>query len=239
MSNQIAVTSAQQVRHYTFVVKNSTLADHGFSFLEDVTATTGPNGKIDWLNCGLTDGGWHPPYVSVNDLVTKDLSEAVSEDNSPFKACSEYIDLFNKYGWANNIPPIMLASFAMQESSCKPWTVGGAGEQGLMQLTKDKCGDAPGGDCKNPDFNIRKGAEYFAQSLQDNGGSVLLTIGRYNGWYEGMTYGDATSAMYTSCCRCQKNCDYLHQFVNGWLQNVDAYTVNPPLGQFFNLNKCN
>ena len=44
----------------------------------------------------------------------------------------------------------MLAAFAMQESSCNPNTVGGAGEQGLMQLTKDKCGDAPNGDCKDP-----------------------------------------------------------------------------------------
>lgn len=43
----------------------------------------------------------------------------------------------------------MLAAFAMQESSCNPNTVGGAGEQGLMQLTKDKCGDAPNGDCKD------------------------------------------------------------------------------------------
>lgn len=48
------------------------------------------------------------------------------------------------------VPPIMIASFALQESSCNPNTVGGAGEQGLMQLTKDKCGDAPGGNCKDP-----------------------------------------------------------------------------------------
>lgn len=48
------------------------------------------------------------------------------------------------------VPPIMLASFAMQESSCNPATVGGAGEQGLMQITKDKCGSAPGGNCKDP-----------------------------------------------------------------------------------------
>lgn len=37
----------------------------------------------------------------------------------------------------------------MQESSCNPGTVGGAGEQGLMQITKDKCGGAPGGNCKD------------------------------------------------------------------------------------------
>lgn len=37
----------------------------------------------------------------------------------------------------------------MQESSCNPNTVGGAGEQGLMQLTKDKCTNAPNGNCKD------------------------------------------------------------------------------------------
>jgi hypothetical protein len=37
----------------------------------------------------------------------------------------------------------------MEESSCKPSTVGGAGEQGLMQLTSDKCVGAPNGDCKD------------------------------------------------------------------------------------------
>ncbi len=47
-------------------------------------------------------------------------------------------------------PPILLASFAMQESSCNHDAVGGGGEQGLMQISKDKCGDAPNGDCKNP-----------------------------------------------------------------------------------------
>lgn len=45
------------------------------------------------------------------------------------------------------VPAILLASFAMQESSCIPSTVGGAGEQGLMQLTSDKCVGAPNGDC--------------------------------------------------------------------------------------------
>jgi len=49
-----------------------------------------------------------------------------------------------------SVPPILLASIAMQESTCNPGTVGGAGEQGLMQITPDKCGGAPGGDCQDP-----------------------------------------------------------------------------------------
>jgi membrane-bound lytic murein transglycosylase MltF len=43
----------------------------------------------------------------------------------------------------------MLAAFAMQESSCNPSAVGGAGEQGLMQITREKCKGAPNGNCKD------------------------------------------------------------------------------------------
>lgn len=48
------------------------------------------------------------------------------------------------------VPSILIASIAMQESTCNPDTEGGGGEQGLMQLTPDKCGGAPGGNCKDP-----------------------------------------------------------------------------------------
>lgn len=94
----------------------------------------------------------------------------------------------------------------MQESSCNPSAVGGAGEQGLMQITRDKCKGAPSGNCKDivsffihdfkvthwlyclQDFNIRVGAEFFAATLASNGGDVFSTIGEYNGWKPGMTY---------------------------------------------------
>ena len=63
----------------------------------DVTALSGPNGNIDWMNCGLTAGGWNPPHVTVNDVITVDLGAALNDPNTPFKACSPYIDLFYKY----------------------------------------------------------------------------------------------------------------------------------------------
>ena len=95
----------------------------------------------------------------------------------------------------------------MQESSCEPNAVGGAGEQGLMQLTKDKCSDAPSGNCKDPvsrgcvahphfilvlshvlqNYNIMTGAKYFSDTLNGNNGNLLLTIGGYNGWPRGLT----------------------------------------------------
>ncbi|KAF8650385.1 hypothetical protein AX16_005194 [Volvariella volvacea WC 439] len=153
----------------------------------ETTHTTGPNGSLDWLNCGIESGGWTPPYIRIQDLVVKNLQEVVNSGNSPFTACSDFIGLFEHYGNQYGIPPIMLASFAMQESSCNPWTVGGGGEQGLMQLTHDKCGGAPNGNCQDPDFNIRTGAAFFAGLLASHNGDVLISIGRYNGWFPGIT----------------------------------------------------
>lgn len=65
--------------------------------LEELTATHGPNGNIDWMNCGLTEGGWNPPHVTVNDVVTVNLYDALKDPNTPFKACSKYIDTFVNY----------------------------------------------------------------------------------------------------------------------------------------------
>ncbi|THU95412.1 hypothetical protein K435DRAFT_755958 [Dendrothele bispora CBS 962.96] len=202
----------------------------------DITSVSGPNGNIDFLNCGINAGGWNPPFITINDIKVTDLAEALKKDDSPFKACGEFVDQFYRYGGQYNIPPIMLASFAMQESSCNPHTVGGAGEQGLMQLTHEKCVNAPGGNCQDPDYNIKTGAEYFSKSLNEKGGDLLKAIGAYNGWFPGMTYGDATAAANTGCCRCQNNLDYLHQFLNGWCQNVNAYSWK--LGKYFNLDQC-
>ncbi|KAF8806281.1 lysozyme-like protein [Phlegmacium glaucopus] len=205
---------------------------------KEPSATSGPNGSEDWLNCGITGGGWTPPLIRIDQVIAMDLDQAIGTPGSPFQKCSPFIGLFKQYAWQHGIPPIMIASFALQESSCNPDTVGGAGEQGLMQLTKDKCGDAPGGNCKDPDFNIRTGAKFFADTLASNGGNVLLSIGQYNGWTPGLTYGAGTAAGYGSCCRCQNNMDYLQQFMNGWLQNKNVYGGWPRIGKYFNLDIC-
>jgi len=203
-----------------------------------ITTTSGPNGNIEWLNCGINSGGWRPPVIRVDQVKVVSLSSAIQNPNSPFKACSRFVWLFNRYADQFGVPAIFLASFALQESSCNPDTVGGAGEQGLMQITPEKCGGAPGGNCRDPDFNIRTAARYFAQTLRNNNGNVLLSIGQYNGWVPGLTYGKATAARYTGCCRCQNNLDYLHQFLNGWCQNINAYDRNRRLGKYFNLDVC-
>lgn len=201
---------------------------------QQVTATTGPNGALDWMNCGIDGAGWKPPFVLVTDLITVDLDSAISQ-GGPFTACSAFVWAFKQFGQQYGLPPILLASIALQESSCNPGTVGGNGEQGLMQLTQDKCGNAPGGNCQDVGYNVMTGAKYFSDQLAANGGDFFKTLGAYNGWEDGMTVDYATRMRYTAC-HAQNNLDYLHQTVNGWLQNKDAYSLH--LGKYFNLDGC-
>lgn len=203
---------------------------------KDITVSSGPNGNEHFLNCGIDGKGWQPPRVTVGQLIVVDLSEAIKHPDTPFKHCTPYISLFNKYADEFGIPPILLASIAMQESTCNPGAVGEGGEQGLMQISKDKCVNAPGGNCQDPNFNIREGASFFAQTLKDNDGNVLSTIGQYNGWKPDMTIAEATAAAHTSCCRCQNNLDYLFQLLNGWAQNIDPRERH--MGIYQNLANC-
>jgi len=196
--------------------------------------TSGPNGSIDFLNNGITGSGWQPCHITVDQLVAQDLSTAINQPGTPYGPCAQFIDLFNKHGEANGLPPILLAAIAMQESSCQPGAVGPGNSQGLMQITTDKCDGKSDADCRDPDFNIGAGASFFANTLAGNNGGVLETMGNYNGWDVGMTEAQATAARNSGCCLCQNNLDYLDQVFNGWLQNVDG----SGLGKFFNLNDC-
>ena len=71
-------------------------------------------------------------------------------DNMAVSLTNLGILIFNADRTWTLVPPIAIASIMMQESTCNKDTVGGGGEQGLMQITKDKCGGAPGGNCKDP-----------------------------------------------------------------------------------------
>ncbi|GAA95032.1 hypothetical protein E5Q_01687 [Mixia osmundae IAM 14324] len=201
------------------------------------TVDAGPNGSEAFLTNGISksnpSSGWAPAKVTMDELVYTSLESA----GSTFSDCKDYFSIFEKYGALNNIPPILLASFAMQESSCNPSVVGDSGGAfGLMQITSDKCGGAPNGNCNDPDFNVKTAAAYFATTLASNGGSVLVTIGQYNGWTPGMTYTSATAAASTGCCVCQNNLDYLQQLLNWWMQGKSAYSGKA--GTFQNLAVC-
>jgi hypothetical protein len=152
-SKVLAAILAQLVSLFSFDIRIWMLS---LSIPAQTTSESGPNGNIDWMNCGIHAGGWNPPNLNLGNVRYKSLGEALAMPNSPYQACREYIHLFERYGAETGIPPIMIAAFALQESSCRPYITGGGGEQGLMQITRDKCGGAPGGDCKNPVSRIKQ-----------------------------------------------------------------------------------
>jgi len=198
---------------------------------EEITKLTGPNGSMDWFNCGLDGAGWTPPSLKMDEIRSIPLDEALEDPNSPFKPCMPYKEIFDKYGHELGIPPILLASFAMQESTCNKDVRGGGGEVGLMQITPDKC--TAGTDCADPWYNIGTAARYFKSRLDDNGGQFLPSIGQYNGWSKGLTIYKIVSVR-DSCCKCQQNVNYMQQMLNGWLQNVAGYE----LGDWTGLSDC-
>ncbi|WWD07408.1 hypothetical protein V865_005506 [Kwoniella europaea PYCC6329] len=179
-----------------------------------------PNGAEGWLNCGVDGAGWTPPMVTADQLIAAELSA-----DGVFAPCGPYIDKFNQYAAQYGVKGIMLASFAMQESTCNPSATGGNGEAGLMQLAQVNCGGAPGGNCYDVDFNIGRAAELFSNLIQAHGGNVLTAIGSYNGWQPGLTVGSATAAAGQGRCAAQNNLDYIHQFCNGWMQGKSGYDL--------------
>ncbi|GAA5968193.1 hypothetical protein JCM11641_003764 [Rhodosporidiobolus odoratus] len=189
-----------------------------------------PNGGLNWLNCGISksnpSGGWTPPDgVTLARITTVSVEHAL-KTNSVWKPCSQYANLFDKVADETGLPAILLASFALQESTCDKNCVGGGGEVGLMQITEDKCGGRSRSECADPEYNVRTAAKYFKQELDNQGGQVLKAIGAYNGWYSGLSYEKATAARWSSCCRCQNNLDYLYQMMNGWLLGRTGYELS-------------
>lgn len=69
-------------------------------------------------------------------------------DGNPFGPCREHLNAFNTMSGETGIPAVLLASIAMQESTCRAYVTGPNGEIGLMQITPDKCGGV--GDCFEP-----------------------------------------------------------------------------------------
>lgn len=125
----------------------------------NTNASTGPNGQFTWLTCGINPNdnstGWQPPFATVDQIITYPggLKAAVAAENSPYKSCSTFVDLFETAGaefqsklfWRSIlhwltilfflVPPLFIAAFALQESGCNPDTEGGGGEQGMMQIS--------------------------------------------------------------------------------------------------------
>lgn len=107
MSNRLAAVLL--VLHVRICVRCSPfVADD--SLADGVTPTTGPNGDINWLNCGVNSAsGWNPPYVTMQDIVSTDLNAALQQSGTPFTACSPYVWAFYQYG--NQFGSMCLISF--------------------------------------------------------------------------------------------------------------------------------
>ncbi|GAA5920242.1 hypothetical protein JCM1841_000438 [Sporobolomyces salmonicolor] len=198
-----------------------------------------PNGAESWLNCGISkndpSSGWTPPNgVTLDHITTVSIEHALAT-NSVWKPCEPFIPLFEQIGIETGLPAILLAAFALQESTCNPNTMGdNGGAFGLMQITEDKCGGRNAKQCSEPEYNVRTAANYFKQELGNQNGAFLKALGAYNGWYSGLSYTSATAAAYGDCCQCQQNLDYLFQMTNGWLLGKTGYEM----GSWKNLAVC-
>ena len=52
-----------------------------------------PNGSEDWLNCGVTSGGWTPPFLALGDVKAAPLTA-----DGIFAPCAPYFWAFEQYG---------------------------------------------------------------------------------------------------------------------------------------------
>jgi hypothetical protein len=157
--------------------------------------------------------------VKLEEIVYVDLETAISNGNT-FDACKPHVDLFNQYGKQYNIPPIMLAAFAMQESGCSQDVNNSAGTIGMFQLAPENCRHYQT-DCEQLDGNIEAACKLIIDYMSAANGNVVAMVGGYNGWSDGMTASQAKSHP----CNQQQNLDYLQQFFNAWLQGKNGYSV--------------
>ncbi|KAG8828097.1 hypothetical protein FRC17_007624 [Serendipita sp. 399] len=181
----------------------------------DPSATGGPNGSENWLDCGVDGAGWVPPPLTLANIIYKDLAEVLQKDGNPFAACADYLPIFEELSDETGVPTILLASIALQESGCNPSVTGGAGEIGMMQITREKCPET--GDCYDAKTNISIGARYFKLMIDQKNGNVAAAMGAYNGWVEGLTIASANN--YAICAQ-HNNLDYLHFVFNAYLQGI-------------------
>ena len=77
--------------------------------------------------------------MTLDNAVIKSLDEILSIPGNPLSACNNLLNDFNAVSASHNVPAALLASIALQESTCRSGVIGPNGEVGLMQLTPDKC----------------------------------------------------------------------------------------------------
>ncbi|KAF2759467.1 putative extracellular soluble lytic transglycosylase [Pseudovirgaria hyperparasitica] len=225
------ITQAQSVNPGVGINPNA----HGAT--ENVTPSSGPNGAIKWLNSGMDqDSGWKPPFLDFDTI--KHISKEQFYDG-PGSACRKYDWAFSAAADEFNIDAAILAMIAQQESSCN--ADAGGSTPGLMQVA---CGNYPGGVCHPKDIklNVRMGAKYFRDRLDESDNNVLKALGNYNGWFTGGSGRNGNKGL-TKSYPCSnegksngdpQNLDYLHQQVNGWFMGLNPYGDESWIGT----NRC-
>lgn len=63
---------------------------------DSITESSGPNGSQDFLNCGITSGGWNPADVKMSMIKTLALDAEPAK--TTFAPCQQYASIFKKYG---------------------------------------------------------------------------------------------------------------------------------------------
>lgn len=101
-----------------------------------------PSGRPrSFLNCGISKSdpwsGWKPPSgVTLDHITTVSIEQALAT-NHVWEPCRKFTDMFETVATENDLPPILLAAFALQESTCNPDVLGdGGGAFGLFQITQ-------------------------------------------------------------------------------------------------------
>lgn len=198
----------------------------------------GPNGSEEWLNTGLGDNGWEPPYLDINNLTHISLDEYYGGVGS---GCAQYDEFFKSSGDKYNIDPAILAFIAMQESSCN--ADAGGPTPGLMQCHPGNCQNGQD-NCQYPiQDNVDCGAYYLRSALDRADGNAVRALGSYNGWFvaadnTGMNGGRGITEDYPCSSEGQgngypQNLDYLHEVLNGWFQGYDIYGADAHLGGYY------
>jgi len=155
--------------------------------------------------------------IKLDQLVFVPLADALKMKNNQFASCSSLLSIFQEVAQSTGVPDILLASIAMQESSCNPKAYS-AGSTGLFQLSSDLC--KPYSDCYDSKSNTEGGANYINSLLKQFNGNIAEVMGNYNGWYKGIKPSDVQDMP----CAERQNWNYLQNIFNGFMQGVDGYS---------------
>ncbi|KAH0559315.1 hypothetical protein GP486_004170 [Trichoglossum hirsutum] len=183
------------------------------------------------MNSGIKENGWTAPFLSLDNIVKINVTAFYSGAGAK---CKQYESAFQTIGDKYHIDPVILASIAMQESSCNADVSGG-----LMQVY---CGNYDNGRCTNDIIpNVDAGAKYLRTQLDASKNNIIKAFGLYNGWFTATeSYGKNGGRGLTEDYPCHggvgnggpQNLDYLQQMLNGWLLGRDPQGVDSFIGSY-------